>query len=91
MAKLLPIDLYKACENRDISCKNTSTDPFIQQTFLCINLARVDPIFFSNNILEWAQKRYRKGNYYHSFSDEIQKTLDGVQKVNEAIDVLAAK
>mmetsp|Transcript_24225 Transcript_24225/g.21515 ORF Transcript_24225/g.21515 Transcript_24225/m.21515 type:complete len:109 (+) Transcript_24225:1-327(+) len=49
--KLLPLNLNSVCKKRKIPDAMLE-DQFLNQFFKVINLARSDPIFFANNILE---------------------------------------
>lgn len=88
--KLLPISLSKECAVRGISEERRVTDEFVSQLLACVNLARVDPVFFANNVLECVQMRYQNGTYRSFFGNKFA-TWDGVAKCNEAIDVMVGK
>ena len=51
----------------------------------------MDPIFFVNNIFEQVQHRYLDNKVYNSFDGIKYTTMDGVQKCNEAIELLTKK
>ena len=54
---------------------------------MTLNMARADPIFFSNNVIETVRDRLHIDNTYFSFSETYVPTEEGVY----AVDSLIAK
>lgn len=45
---------------------------------ITLNLARVNPIYFSNNVLECVRDRIHVDKFYNSFSLGLIRTVEGI-------------
>lgn len=58
---------------------------------MTLNIARSNPIFFSNNVLEAVRDRIHADKHYYSFSDIMFPTEEGIHAVDSMIDYICKK
>ena len=53
---------------------------------MTMNIARANPIYFSNNILESVRARFHADKFYNSFSLGVVQTEEGIDCVDELVN-----
>jgi hypothetical protein len=66
----------------------TNISDFMKEFMMTINLAREDPIFFSNNVLEPIRNRVHFDQNLNSFSVGLRQTYEGFNSVDSLIKLL---
>eukprot|EP00350_Pseudokeronopsis_sp_OXSARD2_P001208 CAMPEP_0170560930 /NCGR_PEP_ID=MMETSP0211-20121228/51824_1 /TAXON_ID=311385 /ORGANISM="Pseudokeronopsis sp., Strain OXSARD2" /LENGTH=63 /DNA_ID=CAMNT_0010875801 /DNA_START=373 /DNA_END=564 /DNA_ORIENTATION=+ len=57
----------------------------MKELFMTLNLARVEPVYFSNNVLESLRDRIHADNFYHSPSTGMNLTIEGMRAMDSCI------
>mmetsp|Transcript_16193 Transcript_16193/g.11692 ORF Transcript_16193/g.11692 Transcript_16193/m.11692 type:complete len:92 (+) Transcript_16193:124-399(+) len=57
----------------------------MKELFMTLNLARVDPVFFSNNVLESLRDRVHVDKFYNSPSTGMNLTVEGLEAMDSCI------
>lgn len=84
--KYLPINIrreYAKRYNNLPRCPDTMDQTV--ELMMTINMARMNPILFSNNVLEQVRKRMHKDGYFNSFSNGMVSTKEGTECVDSLI------
>lgn len=58
----------------------------MQELFMTINLVRVMPVYFSNNVLENLRDRIHIDKFYNSPSTGMNLTIEGIPGMDDCID-----
>lgn len=61
----------------------------VKELFMTINMARMNPVYFSNNVLEAVRDRMHHDLHYNSFSLGFVPTQEGVDCVDSLIQLLS--
>ena len=56
---------------------------------MTLNIARMDPIFFSNNVLEQTRNRVHYDQNFNSYSIGLKPTLEGFSGIDSLIEMLS--
>jgi hypothetical protein len=57
---------------------------------MTINMARMNPIYFSNNVLELVRDRMHYDRSYNSFSNGMMPTHEGLECVDSLISMIVS-
>jgi hypothetical protein len=58
------------------------------ELMMTINMARMNPVLFSNNVLEQVRSRMHQDRYYNSFSNGLIPTQEGIECVDSLISYI---
>lgn len=85
---MLPINIGKLYKTKfkDLPRYPPNLSEIAKESFMTLNIARSNPIYFSNNVLEAIRDRLHSDKLYFSCSIGLLGTVEGVN----AIDTLIA-
>ena len=89
--KFLPVNLrsdYKT-KFKGLSQPPENIPDQAKEMFITLNIARVHPIYFSNNVLESVRGRIHADKFYNSFSCGMIPTLEGVTALDSLIEYIS--
>ena len=55
---------------------------------MTLNIARVHPKYFSNNVLESVRDRIHQDKFYNSFSCGMVQTVEGIKAIDSLLDFI---
>lgn len=60
----------------------------VKELMMTINMARMNPVYFSNNVLEVLRDRMHFDLKYNSFSRGLVPTTEGIKCVDSLIELI---
>ena len=87
--KYLPINIRReyAKQFHNLPMCPDSGDQAVE-FMMTINMARMNPIYFSNNVLEQVRQRMHYDRQYNSFSSGMVPTIEGISCVDSLINMI---
>ena len=87
--KYLPINIRREYAKQFLNIPRCpdSNDQSVE-FMMTINIARMNPVYFSNNVLEQVRQRMHFDKHYNSFSSGLQPTNEGQECVDSLISMI---